>query len=94
MYIGHGGQDKVVHVTQSIDFHDSLYARRKNELIQNNAKFVVKKQKAVAAANNEEWYVKLDPLDYVVLNISASGGHDWNYWRSELPAIWEFFNKR
>ena len=29
----------------------------------------------------------------VVLNLNKNAGHDFSYWRSELPAIWPFFEK-
>ncbi|MFN5218665.1 MAG: alpha/beta hydrolase family protein [Sphingomonadales bacterium] len=29
----------------------------------------------------------------VVVNLNKMAGHDFNYWRSELPAIWQFFEK-
>jgi hypothetical protein len=27
------------------------------------------------------------------VNLNKMAGHDFNYWRSELPAIWQFFEK-
>lgn len=102
MYIGHGGMDAVVHVSQSIAFHDSIMAHQRNILIQNNSKFVVQKLKTVAAENRElSGHLNppglgfvLDPNDYLELNIMAAEGHNFHYWRKELPLVWDFFEKR
>lgn len=102
MYIGHGGMDKVVHVSQSIAFYDSLMLHQKNILIQQNSKFVVQKLKTVAAEGRElsghlnapNTGFVLDPKDYLELNIMAPQGHDFEYWRKELPQVWAFFDKR
>jgi pimeloyl-ACP methyl ester carboxylesterase len=32
-------------------------------------------------------------MSEVVLHINPAAGHDFNYWRSELPAVWKFFEK-
>jgi dienelactone hydrolase len=29
----------------------------------------------------------------IVLNLNKNAGHNFGYWRSELPAIWQFFEK-
>lgn len=91
MYIGHGGMDKVVHVTQSIEYHDSLLAKRKNVIMQQNARYVVQKQRSQAEPG---YGIRLDPLDFLELNIAAPAGHNWDFWRSQLPAVWAFFEKR
>jgi dipeptidyl aminopeptidase/acylaminoacyl peptidase len=36
---------------------------------------------------------KTSSIDKVFLHIDTAAGHDFTYWRSELPAIWEFFGK-
>lgn len=104
MYIGHGGMDKVVHVSQSINYYDSLLAKQKNVLIGLNSKYVVQKLRITESGNdNPELSGHLNapgtgfvlkPEDYLELNIIAPAGHDFAYWRSELPAIWNFFDKR
>lgn len=102
MYIGHGGMDKIVHVTQSIHFYDSLLAKQKNVLMQKNSRFVVQKLKTVATPKDEvEGHLNppgtgfvLDPEDYLELSIKAPASHNFAYWRSELPTVWDFFETR
>lgn len=101
MYIGHGGMDKVVHVTQSINFYDSLVLYQRNAIIQKHSRFIVQKAKAVNNAKVNEGHLNapgtgyvLDPADYLELNIIAPAGHDFAYWRSELTSMWAFFDKR
>lgn len=93
MYIGHGGFDKVVHVTQSIEFYDSLVSKQKFVLVQQNSKYVVQKQNRLQGIKGGG-FAQIRYEDYLVLNIEGVAGHDFAYWRSELPAIWRFFELR
>jgi hypothetical protein len=29
----------------------------------------------------------------VILHLDTNAGHTFRYWRSELPAVWQFFEK-
>jgi hypothetical protein len=76
-----------------------LYQR--NAIIQKHSRYIVQKAKAVNNAKVNEGHLNapgtgyvLDPADYLELNIIAPAGHDFAYWRSELTAMWAFFDKR
>ncbi len=93
IYVGHGALDKVVPLSQSERFYDSLIQKRGLHVRKRRAP----EQGGTVSDINRKDMDKSGVFragagnSHISLHIEANGGHNFTYWRSELPAVWEFF---
>lgn len=89
IYIGHGAMDKVVPHSQSQEFYDSLVSRRKYAIKGKDFGGATARVQSMRQGNvpgNAQNY-------HIKLHIDPRAGHNFAYWQSELPAVWDFFNR-
>jgi pimeloyl-ACP methyl ester carboxylesterase len=88
IYIGHGAMDKVVPSGQSQEFYDSLVSRRSRAVKGKDFGGVKARVKSTQEGTGNK-----GANPNIKLHIDPRAGHNFAYWRSELPAVWEFFNR-
>jgi predicted esterase len=90
IYLGHGALDKVAPLSQTQEFYDSLMQRR-GKAVKNRNFGAAAIAQAKAGHRKDGGDAPGNPN--IQLHIDPAGGHDFRYWRSELPAIWDFFRQ-
>ncbi|MBS3915970.1 MAG: alpha/beta hydrolase [Bacteroidetes bacterium] len=79
IYMGHSIPDKIVPYTQTVEFYDSLVHRYPGGFIPKS------KRSAISVVSK---------YPDIYMHLDSALGHQFQYWRSELPAVWEFFESR